>query len=117
MISKNLLLNRHQARLANDFFKALRDMRTPWKAKSEEQDAFTVWTANPECGSRGATRVDLIFGSHAQLRAVAEIYASADSEEKFVRDFMSAWTMVMDPDRFDLRMQKHGQRSAGAATS
>jgi hypothetical protein len=55
------------------------------------------------------TRVDLIFGSHSQLRAVAEVYACADSKEKFVKDFMAAWTKVMDPDRFDGRSETRSE--------
>jgi len=88
--------------LTNDFFVHLLDMRTEWKASSEANDVFEgrdrksgelVWTG---------TRVDLIFGSHSQLRALAEVYACADSKEKFVKDFVAAWTKVMNLDRFDV---------------
>jgi catalase-peroxidase len=88
--------------LTNDFFVNLLDMATEWKAVSEAKDLFegrdrktgeTKWTA---------TRVDLIFGSNSQLRALAEVYASSDAQEKFVQDFVAAWTKVMNLDRFDL---------------
>jgi catalase-peroxidase len=88
--------------LTNDFFKNLLDMKTQWTAVSDAQDVFDG--IDRKSGERkwSATRVDLIFGSHAQLRAVAEIYASADSGDKFVRDFIAAWTKVMNLDRFDI---------------
>jgi catalase-peroxidase len=88
--------------LTNDFFVNLLDMRTTWKATSETKEVFEgrdratgelKWTA---------TRVDLIFGSNSELRALAEVYASADAKEKFVKDFVAAWTKVMNLDRFDL---------------
>jgi catalase-peroxidase len=88
--------------LTTDFFVNLLDMRTVWTATSEAQDLFegrdrssgqTKWTA---------TRADLIFGSNSQLRALAEVYAQSDSKEKFVHDFIAAWTKVMNADRFDL---------------
>jgi catalase-peroxidase len=86
--------------LSNDFFINLLDMGTEWKPASrttfEGRDRKTgapKWTA---------TRVDLVFGSHAQLRAIAEVYGSTDAEGKFVADFVKAWTKVMNLDRFDL---------------
>ena len=92
---------RHQT-LTNDFFKNLLDMRTEWKPTAEDEGVFEgrdratgelVWTG---------TRVDLIFGSNSQLRAIAEVYASEDSQEKFLTDFVAAWNKVMNLDRFDL---------------
>ncbi|MFE0642403.1 catalase/peroxidase HPI [Streptomyces sp. NPDC058877] len=89
--------------LTNDFFVGLLDMGTEWKASPSEENVFegrdrttgrVRWTATP---------VDLVFGSHSQLRALAEVYASADAGEKFVHDFVSAWDKVMNLDRFDLR--------------
>jgi catalase-peroxidase len=89
-------------RLSNDFFVNLLDMGTAWKAASESEDVFEgrdrvtgelKWTA---------TRVDLVFGSDSQLRAIAEVYAQDDAEETFVRDFVAAWNKVMNADRFDL---------------
>jgi len=88
--------------LSNDFFVNLLDMGTAWKAASESEDVFEgrdrvtgelKWTA---------TRVDLVFGSDSQLRAIAEVYAQDDAEETFVRDFVAAWNKVMNADRFDL---------------
>jgi catalase-peroxidase len=88
--------------LTNDFFVNLCDMGTEWRATSEAEDTF-------ECRDRGtgelkwtASRFDLVFGSNSQLRALAEVYASDDSQQKFVRDFVAAWDKVMNLDRFDL---------------
>ncbi|WP_218779465.1 catalase/peroxidase HPI [Streptomyces sp. NRRL B-24572] len=89
--------------LTNDFFVQLLDMGTEWKASTTDENVFegrdratgeVRWTATP---------VDLVFGSHSQLRALAEVYASADAGEKFARDFAAAWDKVMNLDRFDLR--------------
>ena len=86
--------------MTNDFFVNLLDMSTTWTPSGdgvyEGRDRKTnavKWTG---------TRVDLIFGSHSQLRALAEVYACADSKEKFVKDFVAAWTKVMNADRFEL---------------
>ncbi|MBM3304537.1 MAG: catalase/peroxidase HPI, partial [Candidatus Aminicenantes bacterium] len=88
--------------LTNDFFINLLDMGTTWKATSEDPDVFEGRDrARGELKWTG-TRVDLIFGSNSQLRAVAEVYGSGDTEEKFVRDFAAAWAKVMELDRFDL---------------
>lgn len=87
--------------LSNDFFVNLLDMSTEWKADSDE-DSFvgvdrktgqTKWTAS---------RADLIFGSQSELRAIAEVYATSDSSQRFVKDFAAAWVKVMNLDRFDL---------------
>lgn len=88
--------------LTNDFFVNLLDMSTAWKATSEDQDVFEGRDrATGELKWTGS-RVDLVFGSHSQLRALAEVYASEDSREKFVNDFVAAWDKVMNLDRFDL---------------
>jgi catalase-peroxidase len=88
--------------LTNDFFVNLLDMRTTWKAASEDKDVFEGRDrATGELRWTG-TRVDLIFGSNSQLRAVAEVYGSDDSQEKFVHDFIAVWNKVMNLDRFDL---------------
>ena len=88
--------------LTNDFFVNLLDMGTEWKPASEEADVFEGRDrASGELKWTG-TRVDLIFGSNSQLRAIAEVYGSADSQEKFVRDLVAAWNKVMNLDRFDL---------------
>jgi catalase-peroxidase len=88
--------------LTNDFFVNLLDMRTEWKAKSEAEDVFEGHNRATGKLEWTGTRVDLIFGSNSQLRAVSEAYASHDVQEKFVRDFVAAWNKVMNLDRFDL---------------
>jgi catalase-peroxidase len=88
--------------LTNDFFVNLLDMRTTWKATSEDKDVFEGRDrATGELKWTG-TRIDLIFGSNSQLRALAEVYGSEDSQEKFLRDFVAVWNKVMNLDRFDL---------------
>jgi catalase-peroxidase len=88
--------------LTNDFFVNLLDMGTTWTASSEEEDVFEGRDrATGELKWTG-TRVDLIFGSNSQLRALAEVYASSDAQMKFVHDFVAAWSKVMNLDRFDL---------------
>ena len=88
--------------LTNDFFVNLLDMSTTWKATSEDEDVFEGRDrAKGELKWTG-TRVDLIFGSNSQLRALAEVYGSANSREKFLHDFVAAWNKVMNADRFDL---------------
>ena len=88
--------------LTNDFFTSLLDMSTEWKAISDEKDLFEGRDRKTGEARWTATRVDLIFGSNSQLRALAEVYGSADSQEKFVHDFVAAWAKVMNLDRFDL---------------
>jgi catalase-peroxidase len=88
--------------LTNDFFVNLLDMSTIWNATSEDKDVFEGRDrATGELKWTG-TRVDLIFGSNSQLRALAEVYASSDAQVKFVHDFVAAWNKVMNLDRFDL---------------
>ena len=88
--------------LTNDFFTNLLDMSTEWKAVSKDADVFEGRDRKTGDVRWTGTRVDLIFGSNAQLRALAEVYASADGQKKFVQDFVAAWTKVMNLDRFDL---------------
>jgi len=88
--------------LTNDFFVNLLDMGTEWKAASEDGDVFEGRDRSTGELRWTATRVDLIFGSNSQLRAVAEVYACEDSREKFLHDFVAAWNKVMNLDRFDL---------------
>ncbi|MCF5949523.1 peroxidase family protein, partial [Xanthomonas perforans] len=88
--------------LSNDFFANLLDMRTEWKATSEAKDEYEGRDRSTGELRWTGTRVDLVFGSNSILRAVAEVYASADAQEKFVHDFVAAWTKVMQLDRFDL---------------
>jgi len=88
--------------LTNDFFVNLLDMGTEWKAVSEAEDTFEGRDRKTGEKKWTGTRVDLVFGSNSQLRALAETYGSSDAQEKFVRDFVAAWTKVMNLDRFDL---------------
>ncbi len=88
--------------LTNEFFVNLLDMGTEWKAASESEDVFEGRDRKSGDLKWTGTRVDLIFGSNSQLRAVAEVYAQDDSKETFVRDFVAAWNKVMNADRFDL---------------
>lgn len=88
--------------LTNDFFVNLLDMGTVWKAASEDGDLFEGRDRKSGELKWSGTRVDLIFGSNSELRAIAEVYASDDAQEKFIQDFVSAWNKVMNADRFDL---------------
>ena len=88
--------------LTNDFFFNLLDMSTKWTATSADEDAFEGRDRKTGAVKWTATRVDLVFGSNSQLRAIAEVYGCSDSQEKFVNDFVAAWGKVMNLDRFDL---------------
>jgi catalase-peroxidase len=89
--------------LTNDYFVNLLDMNTVWKSTSDSKELFEGTDRTTGKAKWTATRADLIFGSHSELRALAEVYASADAKEKFVKDFMAAWVKVMNLDRFDLK--------------
>jgi catalase-peroxidase len=88
--------------LTNDFFVNLLDMRTAWKPTSEAREVFEGRDRKTGKIKWTGTRVDLVFGSNSQLRALAEVYASEDAKQKFVADFVAAWTKVMNLDRFDV---------------
>jgi catalase-peroxidase len=88
--------------LTNDFFVNLLDMETKWEPTSEDGAVFTGRDRKTGTVKWTGSRVDLVFGSNAQLRAVAEVYASDDAQAKFVHDFVDAWAKVMDLDRFEL---------------
>ena len=92
----------HPETLTNDFFVNLLSMDTQWKPLSDAKDLFEGRDRKTGALKWTGTRVDLIFGSHAQLRAIAEVYASKDGREKFIHDFVAAWNKVMNLDRFDL---------------
>ncbi|MDP9141545.1 MAG: catalase/peroxidase HPI [Pseudomonadota bacterium] len=96
------VLTQRPGQLTNDFFVNLLDMGTQWKALSDAQDIFEGTDRKTGVRRWTGTRADLVFGSNAQLRALAEVYASSDAQEKFVNAFVSAWSKVMNLDRFDL---------------
>jgi catalase-peroxidase len=96
------LFSKRPEALTNDFFVNLLDMGTEWKATSEDKDVFEGRDRRTGKVKWTGTRVDLIFGSNSQLRALAEVYGSADAQKKFVQDFVAAWAKVMNLDRFDL---------------
>ena len=100
--SKNGVFTKRPETLTNDFFVNLLDMATAWKATSDAQDVFEGRDRKTGELKWTGTRVDLLFGSNSQLRSLAEVYACADSQDKFVRDFVAAWTKVMNLDRFDV---------------
>jgi catalase-peroxidase len=100
--AKHGVFTKKPGALTNDFFVNLLDMRTSWTATSEAKDVFEARDAATQQLEWTGTRVDLVIGSNAQLRALAEVYGSTDAQEKFVRDFVAAWSKVMNLDRFDL---------------
>jgi len=116
--SKHGVFTDRVGHLTNDFFVNLLDMGTAWKQVDGEGDETFVGTDRATDQQKWtATRTDLVFGSNAQLRALSEVYASADAGEKFVADFVKAWTKVMDADRFDVRRPKRAgpiRSSSGA---
>ncbi len=101
--SKHGVFTKKPETLTNDFFVNLLDMSTTWKEVSKEEDLFEGRDRKTNKVKWTGTRVDLIFGSNSQLRAIAEVYACEDSKPKFLADFISAWTKVMNLDRFDLK--------------
>ena len=100
--SKHGVFTQRPEALTNDFFVNLLDMGTTWKANSETQDVFTGLDRKTGERKWTGTRVDLIFGSNSELRAISEVYGCSDAQEKFVKDFVAAWTKVMNLGRFDL---------------
>lgn len=100
--SKKGVFSDRQDALTNDFFVNLLDMSTEWKATSDTKEEFEGRDRSSGDLKYTATRVDLVFGSNSELRAIAEVYASQDAKEKFVKDFVAAWDKVMKLDRFDL---------------
>ncbi len=100
--SKHGVFTSKPGTLTNDFFVNLLDMSTKWQPAAGTEGVYEGRDRKTNEVKWTGTRADLVFGSHSQLRALAEVYASADSKEKFVKDFVKAWTKVMDADRFDL---------------
>ncbi|MGN6568619.1 MAG: catalase/peroxidase HPI [Flavipsychrobacter sp.] len=97
------VFTKRPGQLTNDFFVNLLDMGTAWKAADDSRELFQGNDRKTGAFKWTATRADLIFGSQAELRAIAEVYAQADNQEKFVKDFIAAWNKVMNLDRFDLK--------------
>jgi catalase-peroxidase len=100
--SQNGVFTKRPGSLTNDFFVNLLDMGTEWKPTSADATLFEGRDRATGAIKWTATRVDLVFGSNAQLRALAEVYASSDAQKKFVHDFVAAWDKVMNLDRFDV---------------
>ncbi|WP_205511018.1 catalase/peroxidase HPI [Longitalea arenae] len=100
--SKNGVFTSRPGVLTNDFFVNLLDMSTAWKAVSEDKELYLGSDRKTGQPKWTASRADLVFGSNAELRVIAEVYASADGKEKFVKDFVAAWNKVMNLDRFDI---------------
>jgi catalase-peroxidase len=101
--SKHGVFSAKKDALTNDFFVNMLDMNTQWKAADASKEIFEGRDRKTNQLKYTATRADLIFGSHSELRALAEVYASDDAKEKFVNDFVAAWTKVMELDRFDVK--------------
>jgi catalase-peroxidase len=101
--SSNGIFTTSKDMLTNDYFVKLLEAGTVWKAKDDKKEVFEGRDAKTNQIKWTATRADLIFGSNSELRALAEVYASADSKEKFVKDFVAVWTKVMNLDRFDVK--------------
>src|SRR5207247_10867913 len=114
--SKHGIFTDRPETLTNDFFVNLLDIRTAWRPSASEENVYEG--RDRATGERKwtATAGDLVFGAHSQLRALAEVYASDDAQEKFVRDFVAAWDKVMNLDRYDLFAQARCRRAAAAAS-
>ena len=102
--SKHGVFTNRPGSLTNDYFINLLDMNTTWKEEDKSEQTFIGKDRKTQKTKWKATRVDLIFGSNSQLRALAEVYACEDSGDKFVKDFIAAWFKVMNSDRFDLKL-------------
>ena len=101
--SKHGVFTNNSETLSNDFFVNLLDMNTQWKSVSQDKELYEGNDRNSGEKKWTGTRADLVFGSNAELRAIAEVYASSDAKEKFVKDFVKVWEKVMELDRFDLK--------------
>jgi catalase-peroxidase len=101
--SKHGILTDRPGVLTNDFFVNLLSMGISWKAMGNDKEVYLGTDRKTGSPKWTATRADLVIGSHAELRAVAEVYACDDGKEKFVKDFVKAWVKVMDADRFEVK--------------
>ena len=104
--SKHGVFTKRPETLTNDFFVNLLDMNTEWQPSATSEGVYEGRDRKTGEVKWTGTRVDLIFGSHSQLRALAEVYACDDSKEAFVKDFVAAWNKVMNLDRYDLALAK-----------
>jgi catalase-peroxidase len=111
------VFTKHPQTLTNDFFPNLLDMRTEWQPSAGSEGVYEGRDRKTNELKWTATRIDLIFGSNSELRAVAEVYACADAKEKFVNDFVRAWAKVMNLDRFDLASDRPKEKSAAPAVA
>ncbi len=103
--SEHGVFTNQKEHLTNDFFINLLDMNTEWKAATEDKELYQGYERSTGQPTWTATRADLVLGSNSELRAIAEVYASSDSKEKFVKDFVDAWNKVMNLDRFELKLK------------
>ena len=103
--ARNGVFTQRPGTLSNDFFVNLLDMGTEWKPTANDNAEFEGRDRKTGELRWSATRVDLVFGSNAQLRAISEVYASADAQKRFADDFAAAWSKVMELDRFDIAMK------------
>jgi catalase-peroxidase len=110
--SKHGVLTETPGVLTNDFFVNLLDMRTQWQPAEGKDGVYEGRDRKTNAVKWTGTRVDLIFGSHSQLRAFAEVYGCAGSKEKFVKDFVAAWNKVMNLDRYDLALPGETTKAA-----
>jgi catalase-peroxidase len=101
--SKHGVLTKRPETLTNDFFVNLLSMDVMWVPVDEHKEVFQAYDPIKHEVRWTGTRADLIFGSHSELRAIAEVYASSDAQTKFVNDFVAAWSKVMNLDRFDVK--------------
>jgi len=101
--SKHGVFTENPESLTNDYFVNLLDMNYEWKKSEDDENIYEIRERDSGEVKWMGTRVDLVFGSNAQLRGISEVYGSDDAEEKFVNDFIAAWNKVMNADRFDLR--------------
>jgi catalase-peroxidase len=101
-VNQHGILTDRPGQLTNDFFVNLLSMATQWKPADDTHNVYQAIDRRTGAAKWTATRVDLIFGAHSQLRAFAEVYAQSDSQQKFTHDFVAAWTKIMNADRFDL---------------
>ncbi|KAG8356996.1 Catalase-peroxidase 2 [Fusarium venenatum] len=107
--SPNGVLTEKKGQLTNDFFVNLLSPAFKWSKKDQRGELWTATDRATKSTKWTATRADLVFGSHAELRAISEVYGSADAKEKFAKDFVAAWTKVMNLDRFDVKVKKESK--------